>query len=59
MGFPLAEGANEGGVDCVALIWEGKGMPHRSPGIVAGDALAAVAGMLGIDAAKLITQVAR
>jgi hypothetical protein len=46
-------------VDCVVLIWEGKRMPHRSPGIVAGDALAAVAGMLGIDAAKLITQVAR
>ena len=34
-------------------------MWHRSPGIVAGDALAAVAGMLGIDAAKLVTQVAR
>lgn len=34
-------------------------MWHCSPGIVAGAALAAAAAMLGIDAAKLVTQVAR
>jgi len=34
-------------------------MWHRSPGIVAGAALAAAAGTLGIDAAKLVAQVAQ
>jgi len=34
-------------------------MWYRSPGIVAGAALAAAAGMLGIDVAKLVAQVAQ